>query len=234
MKSVAHHFVLLQHELMNINEIFTHQDVLTPPDQRFHIEQNSLVLDENFTFSIFEHYITSLAPSTATISFLQQHFPYLQNEMDELHSAIKHLSLENTKPLQWTHLELSPNNFGFDNTHKVKYIFDIDSINRGVLLQDLGWLLATFCIDYRFDVTATLDKISIILPTILSGLELQYNWHKYLPVFMRMGYLDTLYRKIFRYYNADDTRLGFVKQDIQSLLWLRQNQNQLSRYLEGL
>jgi len=233
MKSVAHHFVLLEHALMQIDNIDASLGMGSQPHQRFQLKYNQLSLDDNFTFTIFENFIESLSAETSTILLLQKNLSYLQEEMDNLHSAIKRYSQDDCELLQWVHLELSPSNFGFDIENNVNCIFDFDSLSQGLLLQDLGWLMATFCIDYRFDVAKAMDKISIILPIILSELKLQNNWRDYLLSFMRMGYLDTIYRKILRCQNGDDTRLGFVKQDIHSLQWLRQHETQLSRCFQS-
>lgn len=234
MKSAGYHFSLLENTFVQIDDIDTKLSTISLSQPCFRFEHNQLFLDNDFTFTIFQDFIESLPSVNTTISLLKNNLTYLQQETDELHTGIKHYSHDGCKLLQWVHLELSPSNFGFDPENKVNCIFDFDSLNRGLLLQDLGWLIATFCIDYRFTVTEAMNKISNILPVILSNLKLKDNWRDYLLTFMRMGYLDTIYRKILRYQNGDDTRLGFVKQDIHTLQWLRQHQTQLTRHIQNI
>jgi len=234
MKSAAYHFALLENALTEIGSVDVSRDAISLPQPRIHFKRNQLFLDDNFTFSIFQDFIESIVSTDATMTLLKNSLTFLQQELEELHLDIQHGSQNSCECLQWVHLELSPSNFGFDSESRVNCIFDFDSLNRGLLLQDLGWFLATFCVDYRFGVTQALDKISSILPIILSNLKLQNDWRDYLLAFMRMGYLDTIYRKIIRYQDEDDTRLGFVKQDIQTLQWLRRHQVQLTRHIQNI
>ena len=55
-----------------------------------------------------------------------------------------------------------------------------------------------------------------------------YNsWQNIILPFMRLGYLDAIFRKLQRAYEGLDIRMGFVREDILCLNWLRRHNDQL-------
>jgi Ser/Thr protein kinase RdoA (MazF antagonist) len=232
-------FIKLQKALSSINIADLQTYLREPGQQRFKFSDNGLVLDDNFTFMMFEKFINKHAAHAPPCSLVQDNFKFLENEIEDIRRLIQHQIQKqsqtfNTKNLSLVHLELSPPNFGFNKDHTVAVIYDFDSVNYGVPLQDTGWLCATFCVDYRKSLHKVTKDLTTLLSAIQTHLPTDVDWHDLLLPFMRLGYLDAIYRKLQRAYDGVDTRMGFVKEDILCLRWLRQHDLQLESHIQQL
>jgi Ser/Thr protein kinase RdoA (MazF antagonist) len=225
LKQLGKSFVRLQHALCSVNTS-CFKAILNPP-QRFRSTDNKLTLKDTFTFSDFQSFVDQNANVSRTCALVQDCSRFLENEICELRKLIgKHKQFDNTI-LSLVHLELSPSNIGFNEDHTVAAIFDFDSISYGLPLQDTAWLLATFCVDYRRSINQVITDVTTLLLAIQSLQPLSIDQRKLLIPFMRLGYLDSIYRELQRARDNVDKRLGFAKEDIFCLLWLRQHDREL-------
>lgn len=188
-----------------------------------------LQLAEDFTFGTFNAFIKSRVGDCATSAMLNDNLSFLEHEIAALRKEFKqhrrHLGSWDNSLI---HRELSPSNFGFANDHSVNIIFDFDSVNDGLPLQDTAWLCATFCVDYRKRLDKVTRDVTVLLSSIKSQLTMPAGWQELLVPFMRLGYLAAIYRKLRLAYDGVDTRLGFVKEDILCLQWLRRYGDKLA------
>jgi Phosphotransferase enzyme family len=221
-------FARLQTELQHIDSTSHFADTVTTAE-RFHYRHNQLQLDETFCFENLQAMIQAVAVTHPATLVLQDNRDFLQQEMTKVAALVNQYCAAASPALQWVHLELSPSNIGYDARHEVNCIFDFESACRGLLLQDMGWHVATFCVDYRHPLAQVTTRLAVLLRAIQANLTLDSHWRSYLLAFMRLGYLDAIYRKLTRHERGVDTRLGFIKEDILCLRWLRQHQQQISR-----
>lgn len=207
-------------ELRNCNKQTMHQ--------RLRIQGTRLILDENFHLSRFRDYIVRHASNSKPCSLLNNHFRCLEKEFEELHSIeFGSNPLLDAQRLSLVHLELSPSNFGFNIDHTVAVVFDFDSISYGHPLQDTAWLAATFCVDDRKAVTQVAKDLRVLFKAMQPHLNTYNSWQNIILPFMRLGYLDAIFRKLQRAYEGLDIRMGFVREDILCLNWLRRHNDQL-------
>jgi Ser/Thr protein kinase RdoA (MazF antagonist) len=203
--------------------------------QRFKKANDKLTLDDNFTFIVFQGFISKMASRSLPFTLVQDNLDFLETEIDDLRVLTKqHSEILEATNLALVHLELSPSNFGYNEDHSVAIVFDFDSINCGLALQDIAWLCATFCIDYRIPLHQAIKNLTILLSAIQSQLHTETYEYDLLVPFMRLGYLDAIYRKLQRAYNRVDMRMGFVKEDILCLHWLRQYDQRLKSHIYRL
>lgn len=188
-----------------------------------------LPLAEDFAFGAFNAFIKSRAAGCAASAMLGDNLPFLEQEIagfrNELGQYGRHLEC-------WSrcliHRELSPSNFGFSPDHSVNIIFDFDSVNEGFPMQDTAWLCATFCVDYRKRTSDVARDATVLLSSIRSRQAMPDGWQELLIPFMRLGYLTAIHRKLGLAYHGADTRLGFVREDILCLHWLRRHGGELA------
>lgn len=201
---------------------------MQPMHQRLRKKGIQLVLDNNFRLSRFRDYIINNANNSKPCSLLNNHFAFLEKEIEELRSmTLGSNPLLNAQQLSLVHLELSPSNFGFNTDHTVAVVFDFDSISYGHPLQDTAWLAATFCVDDRKTVTQVANDLRILFQAMQSHLGNYSGWQNVILPFMRLGYLDAIFRKLHNAYQRLDMRMGFVREDILCLAWLRRHNDQL-------
>jgi Ser/Thr protein kinase RdoA (MazF antagonist) len=232
---VGKSFVALQKtlSLVKVSELPPH--LRQPAHQRFKLSGNKIVLDDNFTFTVFNSFIKTHASRSRPCFLFQNNISFLENEIEEFRKLTENQNqILDAKILSLVHLELSPSNFGFNEDHTVAVIYDFDSLNYGLPLQDTGWLCATFCFDYRSSLHQVTKDLTTLLSSIQSQLATDPNWRDLLLPFMRLGYLDAIYRKLLRAYDGVDTRMGFVKEDILCLRWLRQHDQQLTSHIQQI
>lgn len=228
-------FTKLQQTLSSINISDLQTLIKRLPQQRFMFADNDLALDDNFTFMVFESLINKCKAFSLPCFMIQDNFAFLENEIEEVRSlTAKQNQILDAKNLSLVHLELFPSNFGFNEDHTVAVIYDFDSLNYGLPLQDTGWLCATFCVDYRKSLHQVTKDLTTLLSAIQSQLSTDPNWRDLLLPFMRLGYLDAIYRKLQRAYDGVDTRMGFVKEDILCLRWLRRYDQQLTSHIQKI
>jgi hypothetical protein len=53
------------------------------------------------------------------------------------------------------------------------------------------------------------------------------NWQSVILPFMRLGYLSAIFQKISNAHAGFDGRMGFVREDILCLAWMRKNHSRL-------
>ena len=203
--------------------------------QRFKNTNDKLTLDDDFTFVVFQDFINKAASRSLPCDLVRDNLEFLEKEIDELRVlTTQHSEILDTKNLTLVHLELSPPNFGYNEEHSVSIVFDFDSINLGLALQDIAWLCATFCVDYRVSPQDVARNLTTLLTAIHSRLLTDACERDLLVPFMRLGYLDAIYRKLQRAYDRIDMRMGFVKEDILSLHWLRQHGQGLNSHVKQI
>ncbi len=187
-------------------------------------------IDDRCNFFNFEKYLAANAAQGDTAQFAAENLRFLTEELQDVGGFLD----DNRRRLsrmrrQLVHLELSPSNFGFGPDQSVNIVFDFDSLSYGLRIQDTAWLIATFCIDYRYSV----DRVARAMTTLRSLIESHQPQDpidlELLIPFMRLGYIDAVYRKIALASQGADTRMGFVTQDISSLHWLREHGERLQQ-----
>lgn len=226
-------FAKLQQALNSTNYSDLQTYFKQPAQQRFKKTKNKFDLDDNFTFMVFQGFINKTAPRSLPCTLAQDNLSFLEEEIDDLRVLTKrHSEILDIKNLSLVHLELSPSNFGYNEDHSVAIIFDFDSITYGFPLQDTAWLSATFCVDYRKSLHRVTKDLTTLLSAIDSHLPTDTGWRELLVPFMRLGYLDAIYRKLQRAYDRVDTRMGFVKEDILCLRWLRKHNQDFVSYIK--
>ena len=232
---VGNSFVKLQKalSLVKVSELRSH--LRQPAQQRFKFSDNQIVVDDNFTFMVFDSFIKTHASHSPPCFLIQNNITFLENEIKEFGNLFRNHGLaHNINNLSLVHMELSPSNFGFNEDHTVAIIYDFDSLNYGLPLQDTGWLCATFCIDYRKSFRQITKDLTTVMSAIQSQLLTDPSWQDLLLPFIRLGYLDAIYRKLQRAYDSVDTRMGFVKEDILCLRWLRRHDQQLTSHIQQI
>ncbi len=193
------------------------------------IADGRMQLTEGFTFNAFSAFIKSRANGCAASAILDGNLPFLEQEIaDLLKDFDQYRQLFECWSNGLIHQELSPFNFGFAHDHSVNIIFDFDSMNDGFPLQDTAWLCATFCVDYRKRLGEVACDAAMLLSSIQQHLAMPAGWQELLIPFMRLGYLAAIYRKLRLANDGVDTRLGFVKEDILCLQWLRRHGGELA------
>ena len=205
-------------------------DALLPAQhQLLRTADGRLQLTEDFTFSTSNAFIKPRVGCCAVSAMLDSNLPFLEQEIADLRNKLGQYKrcLES-----WSrcliHQELSPSNFGFAHDHSVNIIFDFDSMNDGLPLQDMSWLCATFCVDYRKRLGEVARDAAMLLSSIQQHLAMPASWQELLIPFMRLGYLAAIHRKLRLANDGVDTRLGFVKEDILCLQWLRRHGGELA------
>ncbi|TAN74293.1 MAG: hypothetical protein EPN14_09290 [Gallionella sp.] len=188
-----------------------------------------LQLAEDFTFSAFNAFIKSRAGGCAASAMLNLNLAFLEQEVADLREGLD----QHKRRIEcWSrcliHQELSPSNFGFAHDDSVSIIFDFDSISDGFPLQDTAWLCATFCVDYRKLPGEVARSATVLLSSIRSQAAMPDGWQELLIPFMRLGYLAAIHRKLRLAHGGVDPRLGFVKEDILCLQWLRRHGGELA------
>ena len=192
-------------------------------------------LVENSSINAFKKFIKCKADICETSQVILCNLIFLEDEIAAVRNMLKQYGEEIKHPnLSLVHQQLSPSNFGYDKNHQVTMVFDFDSLSLGLPIQDLAWLVATFCVDYRKDFKQITSDVTTLLSTIQLSFPLDVNYSDYLIPFMRLAYLDTIYRKIWRASKGIDNRMGFVKEDIFCLHWLRKYEHDLNLCLQQL
>ena len=235
LKQAGKTFTKLQQALSSIDIADLQTYLQQPAQQRFRLADKGLALDDNFTFVVFDKFIDKNKSTSPACSMVRDNCNFLEKEIVALRNLFeKQKNLLDTNNLSLVHLELFPSNFGFNEDHTVAVIYDFDSVNYGLPLQDTGWLCATFCVDYRKSLHKVTKDLTTLLSAIQTHLPTDVDWHDLLLPFMRLGYLDAIYRKLQRAYDGVDTRMGFVKEDILCLRWLRQHDQQLTSHIQQI
>lgn len=194
------------------------------PHRLWRVAGERLRLVADFSFANFGAFIGRHAQASTAGAALAANRVFLETEIADLHLAFnRHDTCLQTGDLRLIHGELSPSNFGFAGDHGVGVIFDFDSICLGLPLQDIAWLCATFCVDHRRSPAVVIGRLAALLSAIASVAPLPEVWREQFVPFMRLGYLDTIHRKIGLAQSGIDTRLGFVREDIACLRWLRKH-----------
>jgi Ser/Thr protein kinase RdoA (MazF antagonist) len=176
-----------------------------------------------FSFDDFEVSLKN-DPESKAASYACENLSLLE---EELESALKWLNnnkeLLRSQPIGLAHSELSPSNFGFDAAGEVNVIFDFDSIRHGIRSQDIAWMVCTFCIKHSETVACVQSKISLLLDSIDSALALKNEDIELADMFIRINYLEAIHRKLADWHSGRDKRMGFIKDDILALKWLKDN-----------
>lgn len=195
-------------------------------------EGKSLALAPEFCFSAHAPFVRSRGGVCAASALLSESSAFLEQEIEDLRARFRcgrrHLDM---RALVLTHQELSPSNFGCSAGEDICIIFDFDSVAMGLPLQDVAWLCATFCVDHRSPLDEVMRNMMILLDALHSHAVLPAGWQELLVPFMRLGYLDTIDRKLMLARDGIDDRLGFVREDVRCLRWLRDHGDELARMI---
>ncbi len=196
--------------------------------QRLQIKGTCLFLDKHFRLTPFRDFISEHANYAAPYKFLNKHLSFLETELEALHITLDAENpVLNSHQMALIHRELSPSNFGFNPDHSIAAIFDFDSLGMGHPLQDCAWMAATFCIDNRKQFAPVIHDLKTLLKAMIHHLDTYPGWQKIFLPLMRLGYLDAIFLKLHRARHGTDSRMGFVREDILSLKWLRDHNDQL-------
>jgi len=230
---VGRRYAELQRALSGIDPAALPSDIPLPPHRLVRAGGEGLHLAAVFSLDTFDAFIAARAGKCPACARLRGNRSFLENEIADLREVFdRHSQDLKSRDRRLIHQELSPGNFGFSSDHAVNMIFDFDSIAHGLPLQDTAWLCATFCVDYRKSLDEVLQASLLLLSVIESQMTLATSWRELLVPFMRLGYLGAIHRKLELAQDGVDGRLGFVREDILCLRWLRRHGDALTAYFD--
>lgn len=233
LRQLGHRYVQLQQALGHVPVSVLRPYLKPPTQQRFYRHNNQLTLDHRLSFTPYEQFIEQRARISSTFKLLCNNLDFLQQEIEALRVlAQQHRHFQTTKTLSLVHRQLSPSNIGFNEDHSVAAVFDFDTVGFGLPLQDAAWLCATFCVDYRKSLPQVVRELKTLL--IAMHPALAKDWRELLLPFMRLGYLDAICRKLQHANDGVDQRMGFAREDMLCLRWLREHHQPLESHLQQI
>jgi hypothetical protein len=233
LRQVGHHYIQLQRALARV-PVSALQPYLKPSaQQRFYRHNSQLILDRHLSFIPYQHFIEQRARLSPTFKLIRNNLDVLQQETEALRVLTQqHRQFQNTKALSLVHRQLSPSNIGFNADHTVAAVFDFDTVGFGLPLQDAAWLCATFCVDYRKSLPQVVRDLTILLTALQPALN--NDWRELLLPFMRLAYIDAICRKLQRARDGIDPRMGYTREDMLCLRWLREHQQPLESHIQQI
>jgi len=181
-------------------------------------------INGDFSFATFRTALERDVSRDRALSFVRAHALFLEMELQSTKVELEKKSgLVRQQDIVFIHAESSPSNVGFRANGEAAMIFDFDSLRAGIRAQDLAWMVNSFCIDHRRSADEARARIDLLLSSIDSAFGISPEERDLLLVFMRIGYLEALHRKLSRRYLGHDRRMGFAKEDILALQWLNKH-----------